>query len=38
MAVGWDRWVLEYNTRRTFLRRAGVTTLAVGAGPTLLAA
>jgi spermidine/putrescine transport system substrate-binding protein len=38
MAVGWDRWVLEYNTRRTFLRRAGFTTLAVGAGPTLLAA
>jgi spermidine/putrescine transport system substrate-binding protein len=38
MAGGWDRWVYEYNTRRGFLRRAGFTTLMVGAGPTLLAA
>ena len=38
MAGGWDRYVCEYNTRRQFLRRAGVTTLAVGAGPVLFAA
>jgi len=38
MAVGWDRYIRDYNTRRQFLRRAGMTTLAVGATPTLLAA
>lgn len=38
MPGGWEAYVKEINTRRQFLRRAGFTTLAVGAGPTLLAA
>ena len=38
MAGGWERYIREYNTRRQFLRRAGFMTMAVGAGPTLLAA
>jgi spermidine/putrescine transport system substrate-binding protein len=38
MSGGWERYIREYNTRRQFLRRAGFVTVAVGAGPTLLAA
>jgi spermidine/putrescine transport system substrate-binding protein len=38
MSGGWERYIREYNTRRQFLRRAGFATIAVGAGPTLLAA
>lgn len=38
MPGGWEQYVREINTRRQFLRRAGWTTVALGAGPTLLAA
>ena len=38
MSGGYERYIREYNTRRQFLRRAGFVTMAVGAGPTLLAA
>lgn len=38
MPGGWEQYVREINTRRQFLRRAGLTTVALGAGPTLLAA
>ena len=36
--MGYDDWVRRETSRRRFLRRAGVVTLTVGAGPTLLAA
>ena len=36
--MGYDEWVMRETSRRRFLRRAGVVTLTVGAGPTLLAA
>ena len=36
--MGYDEWVRRETSRRRFLRRAGVVTLTVGAGPTLLAA
>ena len=36
--MGYDDWVRLETSRRRFLRRAGVVTLTVGAGPTLLAA
>ena len=38
MSGPWEQYLRETNTRRQFLRRAGLTTVAVGAGPGLLAA
>jgi spermidine/putrescine transport system substrate-binding protein len=36
--MDYQEWVRRETTRRRFLRRAGIVTLTVGAGPTLLAA
>jgi spermidine/putrescine transport system substrate-binding protein len=36
--MGYEEWVRRETSRRRFLRRAGLVTLTVGAGPTLLAA
>lgn len=38
MSGGWEQYVRECNTRRQFLRRAGLSTVVIGAGPTLFAA
>jgi spermidine/putrescine transport system substrate-binding protein len=36
--MGYEEWIRRETSRRRFLRRAGLVTLTVGAGPTLLAA
>ena len=36
--MGYEEWVRRESNRRRFLQRAGMVTLTVGAGPTLLAA
>jgi spermidine/putrescine transport system substrate-binding protein len=36
--MGYEEWVRQQESRRRFLQRAGLVTLTVGAGPTLLAA
>jgi spermidine/putrescine transport system substrate-binding protein len=36
--MGYEEWIRRETNRRRFLRRAGLVTLTVGAGPTLLAA
>jgi len=38
MTSGWERYVREEQTRRMLLRRMGLTTMALGAGPVLLGA
>jgi spermidine/putrescine transport system substrate-binding protein len=38
MSSAWEQYIRDMNTRRQFLRRAGVATVVVGAGPTLIAA
>ena len=33
MSGGWEQYVREIDARRQFLRRAGLSTVVIGAGP-----